>query len=136
MTDAAETLSECQTEGFANGTIVYLDVEPVDSLPPALIDYYRGWIRGIVDSKTTGATSYLTPGTYCHAKNANDLFNAAQQEYADAGLPSGAPFFWITKVGLGFDPTVNAPSDCGVSFANIWQGPYRRKGGNLGWRLS
>src|SRR5579884_1011438 len=109
MTDAAEALSQCQTDGFADGTIVFLDVEPVTPAPQVLIDYYKGWIRGILDSKGT-ASPYLSPGTYCHAKNANDLYNAAQQEYADAGLPSGAPAFWITKVDSGFNVGTSAPT--------------------------
>jgi len=107
-------------------------VEPVDAIPQPLIDYYKGWIRGILDSKTTGASPYLSPGSYCHSKNANDLFNSAQQEYADAGLPGGAPLFWITKAVSGFDPTVNSPTDCGVSFANLWQGRINVQGETWG----
>jgi hypothetical protein len=131
MTDAGDALSQCQNDGFAGGTIVYLDVEPVDSVPQPLIDYYKGWIRGILDSKTT-ASPYLAPGTYCHAKNANDLYNAAQQEYADAGLPSGAPAFWITKSDPQFNPASSAPTDSGVSFANLWQGKIDVKGETWG----
>jgi hypothetical protein len=116
ITDAKETVVECQAEGFPPGCIVYLDVEPVDAFAPEHISYYRGWIRTILDSGS------LKPGTYCHAKNADALYNAAQQEYADAGLPNGAPSFWITKVDMTFDPTSASPTDSGVQYADIWQG--------------
>jgi Domain of unknown function (DUF1906) len=79
-------MSKCQTEGFPQGSIVFLDVEGMDPpVPSEMIDYYRGWISVILDS------NYVKPGTYCAAKNANDLFNAAQVEYAAHGLPGGCP---------------------------------------------
>ena len=106
-------------------------------MAPEHIAYYRGWIRTILDSGT------LKPGTYCHAKNSDDLYNAAQQEYADAGLPSGAPSFWVTKVDLTFDPTSASPTDSGVPYADIWQGridlPNESHGGvslNVDWDVA
>jgi hypothetical protein len=115
--DGADTVSKCQTEGFPQGSIVFLDVEGMDPpTPTEMIDYYRGWVSAILDS------NYIKPGTYCAAKNANDLFNAAQVEYAAHGLPGGAPSFWIVKVDPLFDPLSSSPTGCGISFADVWQG--------------
>ncbi len=30
MVDASQALTECKTDGFADGTVVYIDIEPVD----------------------------------------------------------------------------------------------------------
>jgi len=81
-----------------------------------MVDYYRGWISSILDS------NYLKPGTYCAAKNAVDLINAAQAEYSAHGLPGGAPSFWVVKVDPLFDPLTSSPTGCGISFADVWQG--------------
>lgn len=114
--DAAKALQQCTEDGFAPTVTVFLDIEPEDTLPTALVDYYRGWIRGVLDA---GAR----PGTYCHAKNSNDLLFAAQQEYAAAGRVQGRPAFWITRVlDNTFDPAAATPTGCGRSYADLWQG--------------
>jgi hypothetical protein len=113
-----DTIAKFTTEGFASGTIVFLDVENFSGALSADMEaYVRGWISVLLDDGTVG------PGIYCPASKANALHLAAQKEYAAHGLPSGAPAFWIVKATDPlFDPAKSNPADCGVSFANIWQG--------------
>jgi hypothetical protein len=117
QTDGNDAIAQCNQEGFPQNTVVFLDVEHFDGgISVDMTNYYQGWIGAILDGGT------FKPGTYCADTNANDLINAAQQEYAAHGLPSGNPSFWIVKNDLTFDPQTSAPTDSGVSFANIWQG--------------
>jgi hypothetical protein len=117
QTDGNDTITKCKAEGFPQDAIVFLDVEHFDGgISADMKDYYQGWIGAVLDDGT------FKPGTYCADSNANDLINAAQQEYAAHGLPSGNPAFWIVKNDLSFDPQTSVPTGSGVAFANIWQG--------------
>ena len=117
LNDGADAVAKCTQEGFPQNVVVFLDVEHFDGgISQPMTDYYRGWISAILDSGS------VKPGTYCADTNANDLINAAQQEYAAHGLPGGNPAFWIVKNDLTFDPQTAVPTGSGVSFANIWQG--------------
>jgi hypothetical protein len=115
--DGVDTIAKCNQEGFPQKAVVFLDVEHFDGgLAANMKDYYQGWIGAVLDDGN------FKPGTYCADSNANDLINAAQQEYAAHGLPSGNPAFWIVKNDLTFDPQSSVPTGSGISFANIWQG--------------
>lgn len=104
-------------EQLPAGCAVFLDVEPFDPpLPQNMSDYVRGWIRALLDD------GQFKPAIYCHTKNANDLLLASQQEFADAGLASGRPLFWVTHPVDSFSVSTSSPADSGVSFADIWQG--------------
>lgn len=117
LTDGSDAAAKCVQEGFPPNVIVFLDVEHFDGgLSQDMKDYYQGWVSAILDSGTA------KPGTYCADSNANDLINAAQQEYAAHGLPGGNPAFWIVKNDLTFDPQTASPTGSGVTFANVWQG--------------
>lgn len=117
QTDGNDSIAKCKTETFPQNAIIFLDVEHFDgAISDDMKNYYQGWIGALLDDGT------FKPGTYCADSNANDLINAAQQEYAAHGLPSGNPAFWIVKNDLTFDPQTSIPTGSGVSFANIWQG--------------
>src|SRR6202020_640002 len=80
--DGTDAITKCQAEGFPQDSIVFLDIEAIEPpVPVEMLDYYRGWISAILDG------GFVKPGTYCAAKNAVELFNAAQAEYASHGLP-------------------------------------------------
>ena len=84
-------------EQLPNGCAVFVDVESFDPpLPQEMSDYLRGWIRALLND------GRFKPGVYCHTASANDLLLASQQEYADAGLPSGRPFLWVTHPARRF----------------------------------
>jgi len=117
QTDGQDTINKSKQEGFPQNTILFLDVEHFDgTISDDMKSYYQGWIGAILDDGS------FKPGTYCADTNANDLINAAQQEYAAHNLPGGNPAFWIVKNDLTFDPQTSVPTGSGVSFANIWQG--------------
>lgn len=117
QTDGNDTINKCNQEGFPQNAVVFLDVEHFDgAISDDMKSYYQGWVGAILDD------GKFKPGTYCADSNANDLINAAQQEYAAHGLPGGNPAFWIVKNDLTFDPQSSVPSGSGISFANLWQG--------------
>lgn len=124
LSDAVDAVSKAMTDGVAKGATIFLDVELMDMLSAKMVDYMRGWIAGILLDKTYKA------GIYAHFRNAIDLFNAAQQEYADQGEPGGAPAFWVVRVpgGSKFNVNTSGPKDLNtfpttpISFASAWQG--------------
>jgi Domain of unknown function (DUF1906) len=113
-----DTIAKFKAEGFAAGTIVFLDVENYDgALSASMADYIRGWIGALLDDGT------VAPGIYCPARKAAAIHTAAKKEYAEHGRPDGAPAFWIVKVtDKKFNPATSVAADCGVAFANVWQG--------------
>ncbi len=124
MADATDAISKAKGDGVANNATIFLDVELMDTLSQKMVAYMRGWLAGILLDKTYKA------GIYAHFRNATDLFNAAQQEYADQGQAGGAPAFWIVRVpgGAKFEVNTSSPQDLNnfstkpISFANVWQG--------------
>jgi hypothetical protein len=116
-THGVDAVTRCQAEGFAQDAIIFLDVEHFDgSMSQAMTEYYRAWVAAVLES------NFYKPGTYCAADNFNDVYLAAQQEYASHGFPSGGPAIWIVKTSSAFDPANSDATDCGISQANIWQG--------------
>ena len=109
--DGVDAAAKCSTEGFASDTVVYLDVEPMDTIPPAMTDYVAGWFQAV-------AAAHFVPGLYCHAKNAVALEKFVKQDYP-VGKPE--PRFWVAG-GNGFKPDSSLPPDSGVSFATLWRG--------------
>lgn len=124
LADASDAISKAQADGMPDGATIFLDVERMETLSAALINYMRGWLAGILQDNS------YKPGIYAHVHNATDLFNEAQQEYAAQGQPSGAPAFWVVRVpgGSAFDVNTSSPQDLNnfstnpISFANVWQG--------------
>lgn len=121
--DGADAIAKAKAEGFRKGSIIFLDVEPFDGAVPAgMEEYVSAWLDALLADTTFGT------GIYCHSKNALDLHLIGEERFAAAGLSSGAPSFWITRVKASFDPKTSVPTDCGVSFADIWQGQIDVKG--------
>jgi hypothetical protein len=111
--EAADAVRKTAGEGFPNGTVIFLDVERMETIPPRMQAYYRAWIRGVL------ADGRFRPGVYAHRFNAVALHAAAREVYAAAGTP-GAPEFWIAG-GSGFS-LERHPTDVGFDFASVWQG--------------
>lgn len=110
VTHGQDALQKTASEGFAPGTIVYLDVEPMDHIPQAQIDYVNGWLSQFSDAG-------FLPGIYCHIKNANALKGAITD------FPAGQIAFWVSGSGH-FDAGTSQPADSGIGFAHIWQGTF------------
>jgi hypothetical protein len=111
--DADTAMARAAADGFAPGTTVFLDVERVASVSPALETYVRAWLARVL------ADGRFRPGMYVHAANAQRLYDIAQAAYSARGLAE-RPRFWIaTPAGFSRDRT---PADVGFPFADAWQG--------------
>lgn len=105
--DGADAARAARAEGFAAGTVVYLDVERVDSVSTRLADYVVGWTRAL-------AADGYGPGLYAHARNAEALLTRMRQAAGGAEIR-----LWVASTG-GFNLR-RGPSESGFPAA-IWQG--------------
>jgi hypothetical protein len=111
--DARDAIATTAREGFAAGTVVFLDVEYMTSVPQRMREYYRAWTRAVL---TDGR---YRPGVYAHTRNAAAIYDDIAEEFVLAGA-KGEPPFWIAGTG-GFS-TDATPTDVGHKFASAWQG--------------
>jgi hypothetical protein len=111
--DARDAIVRTAAEGFAPGSVIFLDVERMESIPPAMLAYYEAWISEVL------AEGRYLPGTYAHRHNASTLFGLAQAVYLRAGRRRSPPF-WVASAS-GFTLR-RAPRDVGLPFADVWQG--------------
>lgn len=113
--EAADAAAKMATDAFPPRSIIFLDVENVATVTPALLDYYRGWVAGIL------ADGRYRPGIYASKRNAPTLYAAALDVFRTAGS-SGTPSFWIAAAG---NFTIAAsPKLVGLDYAAVWQGLF------------
>ena len=62
--DGRDAIAETAREGFAAGSVIFLDVEHMDAIPQRMRDYYRAWARVVL------ADGRYRPGIYAHTQNA------------------------------------------------------------------
>jgi hypothetical protein len=113
--DAADAVRRMSADGFPDGSTVFLNVELVAAVTPALAAYVRAWLANVLSG------GRYRPGVYAVKKNAESLHDIAVDVYRAAGRADRAPF-WISSGGP-FALT-SAPADVGVSYADIWQGMF------------
>jgi hypothetical protein len=111
--EAADAIERTRAEGFANGAVIFLDVERMEFTPQAMRDYYREWVRQVLADGT------YRPGIYAHTHNAERIYKDVKAEFLAAGEINDPPF-WIAN-GRGFTRD-KEPHEAGHSFAAIWQG--------------
>jgi hypothetical protein len=111
--DGADAIVMTEREGFAARSVVFLDVERMEKMPPAMRDYYRAWARTLLKD------GRFLPGVYVHAFNAQVVHDDLKAEFAAAGVAE-EPRIWVAT-GHGFDEG-KAPQDVGFTFAGVWQG--------------
>ncbi len=111
--DGDDAVRVTAAEGFARGTIVFLDIERTEQMPPGMRDYYRAWTGRVL------ADGRYRPGVYVHAHNAPAVHDDLAAAYAAAGLHVEPPV-WVAS-GRGFSPD-KFPRDAGQAFAGVWQG--------------
>jgi hypothetical protein len=114
-TDAVDAAAKTASEGFPNGTTIFLDIEHMDVIPASMEAYYRAWVQQIL------ADGRFRPGIYVHKVNADAIHAGVVRAYADMHA-SGSARFWLTG-STGFD-LARSPRESGFSFANLWQGIY------------
>jgi hypothetical protein len=111
--NADEAAARASGEGFANGVVIFLDIERMERVPPAMRDYYRAWAARML------ANGAYRPGIYAHQHNAQQIFDDVRDVFRAAG-DTETPRMWIAG-GRGFD-IGRAPQDVGFAFAGVWQG--------------
>jgi hypothetical protein len=111
--EAKDAIARAAAEGFARGSVIFLDIERMDRIPQAMRDYYLAWTRQLL------ADGAYVPGYYTHKANAAAIYADTKAEYAAAGENSEPPF-WVAG-GTDFTPT-GSPSDVGHAFTAMWQG--------------
>jgi hypothetical protein len=114
-TDAIDAVTKTASEGFANGTVIFLDIEHMDSIPASMSAYYRAWMQQVL------ADGRFRPGIYVHKDNAQDIYNGVQRAYADMNRAGSAVFWLTTSTGFSLD---KSPQDVGFPWASVWQGIY------------
>jgi hypothetical protein len=111
--EAAE--SAAAADGFQQGTVIFLNVERVERVSPALAAYVRSW------SSTMLERGRYTPGLYAHDHNAAELYAIVAEEFARRGRVE-RPRLWVARQA-GFDPA-RSPAESGHPMASVWQGRF------------
>lgn len=110
--EGADAVARAAAEGFAAGTAIYLDLEPMTTITDAMRAYYRAWVRTVL------ADGRYRPAVYSHYSNAGALYADVRLLFAEVG--AGEPRFWIARsAGFSLD---RPPADAGFTFATAWQG--------------
>lgn len=105
--DGQDAAGVARGEGFGAGTVVYLDVERVDSVSTRLAEYVVGWTEALI-----GAGYH--PGLYAHARNAESLLSSMRDAAGGAEVR-----LWVASPS-GFSLR-RGPAESGFP-ATIWQG--------------
>jgi hypothetical protein len=113
VADGADAVLMATSEGFPQRSIVFLDIERMEKMPPAMRDYYRAWAKHVL---TDGR---YRPGVYVHAHNAQTVYDDVKAEFAAAGIDE-EPRVWVASA-RDFEEG-KAPQDVGFAFAGVWQG--------------
>ena len=111
--EGSDAAAKTANEGFAAGTVIFLDIEYMSTVTQPMRDYYRSWVAQVL------ADGRYVPGIYCHKSNAATIYADVHEEFL-ARRPTATPQFWIASTS-GFS-LERVPTDVGHSFANVWQG--------------
>jgi Domain of unknown function (DUF1906) len=120
--DAQRAATLAKQEGFAAGTIIFLDVEEGGRLSEAYQTYVQTWFESI-------ALTGFRPGVYCSGIPVDEghgvHITTAQDIQSHAG--SNKIFFWVfndacpPSPGCGFPKNPPNPAISGTDFAVVWQ---------------
>ncbi len=111
--DANDAIAKTAAEGFARGTVIFLDIERMDVIPRAMRAYYKAWTARVVED------GRFRPAYYAHSFNANAIFRDVKQVLAGSGISDDPPFWIASSRGFSEDKD---PTEVGHSFAKVWQG--------------
>lgn len=111
--EGRDAIEKTRAEGFPPGSVIFLDIERVERIPPELLAYYENWVRTVLEDGS------YRPGTYVHRSNAAALYSVAQSILHHRGIEESVPF-WIAGGG-GFT-VASSPNGTGYGFASVWQG--------------
>jgi hypothetical protein len=111
--EADDAIQRTRDEGFPPGTTIFLDIERMEIMPPAMREYYRAWTRRVIEDGT------FRVGYYVHKHNAAAVHRDVAALAEEAGIRY-EPRFWIAS-GRNFHPD-KEPHEVGYPFAAMWQG--------------
>lgn len=117
--NADDAISRTAADGFPRGTVIFLDIEPMTAVSPAMRAYYTAWTKRVVEDGRYRA------GLYAHRRNAIEIHGHMRAVSADAGasmaeLTATVPL-WLAAPTGDFS-LVQAPREAGLDAASIWQG--------------
>jgi hypothetical protein len=115
VSEAADAVAKMRADGFPDRSVIFLDVEPVTVVTPALVEYFRAWIGGVVRD------GHYRAAVYASKQNAMALYTAAVDAAHSAGA-TDTPTFWIAS-SAGFTQSAS-PTAVGFDFARLWQGAF------------
>lgn len=120
--DAQAAARLARQEGFAKGTVIFLDIEEGGRLPAPYQDYLRAWSEEL-------SQSGLKAGVYCSAMSADEgggvKITTAQDIQAHLG--SRPMVFWVyndacpPSPGCAFPQSPPPPESGGFPGAVVWQ---------------
>jgi hypothetical protein len=112
--DGRDAIGKVVAEGFPHGTVIFLDIERMDNVTPAMRAYYKAWTQTVLRD------GRYRPGYYTHADNAAKIYADVKTVFAAASDTTEPPF-WVAGRSNVF--TVDKmPADVGHAFAAVWQG--------------
>jgi hypothetical protein len=111
--DAIAATTMASSDQMPSGTVIYFDLEGGDIPTSRYLDYYTGWMKGVLDQ------GYL-PGLYCSFLVAPHV----AQRMVKVQAP---PLIWAVKYSYGMNKAFknpypeDAPSASGYPLASSWQ---------------
>ena len=111
--EANDAIRRTAAEGFPQGTVIFLDIERMQTTPAKMREYYRAWTKRVLED------GRYRPGYYVHTRNATRIYDDVKAAYVAAGRTEDPPF-WVAG-GKDFSPD-KSPRDVGHTFAQLWQG--------------
>lgn len=120
--DAQDAIASAQREGFAQGTIIFLDIEEGGRLPAPYHAYLRAWVTAITKAG-------YRPGVYCSAIPASEGKGVTILTSDDIRNNIGKQdlVYWVYNdvcpPAPGCSTKNNPPhvKSSGVSYASVWQ---------------
>ena len=116
--EANDAIARTEAEGFPRGTVIFLDIEHMASIPSAMRAYYKSWTAQVLSD------GRFRPGFYAHTRNAASIYADVRSVYDSLDVRDEPPF-WVAGNTAEFSPG-KEPTGVGHAFAAVWQGVLDR----------
>lgn len=128
--EADDAIRRTEAEGFPRGSVIFLDIERMELMPPKMRDYYKEWTKRVLED------GRYVPGYYAHFHNASAIYHDVRAIFDAMGKRNLEPSFWISSAARAKAFSIEkAPEDVGHAFAHVWQGVIDVIEGRGGVRL-
>ena len=119
--DAAAAVAAARREGFARGTVIFLDQEEGGRLLPEQRAYLHAWVDGV-------SAAGFRAGVYCSGMPAQEGSGSVVTAQDIRQNAAGRKIvYWVSNdacppsPGCAFSRRPPAPAASGVDFAEVWQ---------------